>query len=107
MRGSLFVRCTVVLSLIQLYVLPQLQCCGVSLGPKDWTKATDGSYVAVWWIESGNHSNDVPDSCCVKNTTGCGIGMVMSSNDTTIWQKVLIYVILLTVEIPSLFTRKI
>lgn len=64
-----------------------LECCGVSGGPSDWgTAGTNGTTLAVYWVVDGTHTDDVPDSCCKKNTTGCGIDQVPNKNET-LWSK--------------------
>ena len=68
--------------------LSQLECCGVSGGPSDWgTSGTNGTTLAVYWVVEGTHTDDAPDSCCKKNTTGCGIDQVPNKNET-LWSKV-------------------
>eukprot|EP00116_Pleurobrachia_bachei_P011786 sb/3472048/ len=44
-----------------------LKCCGIDTGPIEW--ATEAAK-ATYWIRT--HDNDVPDSCCVTETTNCG-----------------------------------
>ena len=70
------------------YHMFQLECCGVSSGPNDWSEATgNGTTLATWWVVTGEHAMDAPDSCCQKNSTGCGVGMTASANGT-LWEEV-------------------
>jgi hypothetical protein len=60
----------------------------VSGGPHDYGRGGgNGTTLAVYWVEKGLHTNDAPDSCCKKNTTGCGKDQVPNKNET-LWSKV-------------------
>jgi len=64
-----------------------LECCGVSAGPVDWANASvNGTALATYWVDTGSHDVDAPDSCCQTNSTGCGVGMTGSSNGT-LWEE--------------------
>ena len=60
----------------------------MSGGPGDWSKAgSNGTTLAVYWVEKGTHTDDAPDSCCKKNTTGCGTDQTPNKEDK-LWSKV-------------------
>jgi len=58
------------------FVQKELQCCGLSKGPLDWS---DQKYYrfATYWIKT--RSKDVPDSCCerLKVSMNCGKGLAV------------------------------
>jgi hypothetical protein len=58
------------------FVQKELQCCGLTKGPLDWS---DKKYYrfATYWIKT--RSSDVPDSCCerLKVSMNCGKGLAI------------------------------
>lgn len=55
------------------FVQQELECCGLSKGPLDWSDKRYYRY-ATYWIKT--RSSDVPDSCCEKLNVfiNCGKG---------------------------------
>lgn len=56
-----------------------LDCCGIETGPVEW--AADQKK-ATYWIRT--HDNDVPDSCCVTETTNCGKNEAKATPDPAV-----------------------
>jgi len=54
------------------------ECCGINAAT-DWKKSSD---IATYWISTGNHTMDVPDSCCKTVETGCGLGKAAGVSST-------------------------
>ena len=57
-------------------------------GPNDWKNSSSNNTLAFYWVDSLKHNNDVPDSCCVKNSTNCGVEKASLTDGKTVWNKV-------------------
>lgn len=64
-----------------------LECCGVISGPNDWKNSSSNNTLAFYWVDNLKHNNDVPDSCCVKNSTNCGVEKASLTDGKTVWNK--------------------
>lgn len=56
----------------------EYECCGVTTY-LDYSNGT----VAQYWVEEANNGADVPDSCCVVYTEGCGEGGI--ADNSNVW----------------------
>lgn len=57
-------------------------------GPNDWKNSSSNNTLAFYWVDNLKHNNDVPDSCCVKNSTNCGVEKASLTDGKTVWNKV-------------------
>lgn len=58
------------------YLQEIFECCGIT-DAADWSLSADK---ATYWINTGNHTNDTPDSCCVTITDNCGDGKAIAAS---------------------------